>query len=123
MEEFAAPEQDLVRDDIHIQSNYRLTEALCESEKRMRRRVELLSEVIFQTNADLTISFLNRAWTNTFGYDVQASLGAGLRDFVAAEDQALLGPRLAAPATAGASDRLELRFVHRNGGLVWMEFS
>ena len=123
MEELTGLEPGLVRNDIHIQATYRLTEALCESEKRMRRRVELLSEVIFETSADLTISFLNRAWTNTLGYEVPGSLGVRLLDYVVPDDHPLLQRHLAAAGGSGFNERLEIRFLHRSGALVWMELS
>ena len=34
--------------DLHIEATHRLTEALVLSEQRMRRRIDLLSEVVFE---------------------------------------------------------------------------
>ena len=44
------PEEDPIpATDLHVEATYRLTEALVASENRMRRRVDLLSEVVFET--------------------------------------------------------------------------
>mgnify|MGYP003332358985 CR=1 FL=1 len=50
----AAPDRDdsLVGTDIHVQATYRLTEALVDAENRMRRRIDALSEIVFETDAD-----------------------------------------------------------------------
>ena len=45
------PDASLTR-DLHVEATYRLTEALVASENRMRRRVELLSDVVFETDAN-----------------------------------------------------------------------
>ncbi|MFZ2277298.1 MAG: ATP-binding protein [Prosthecobacter sp.] len=76
--------------DIHVEATYRLTEALIESEQRMRRRVECLSEIVFETDGDGRLVFMNKAWTDTLGYSVAASTGTLLRDYVVVDDQPLL---------------------------------
>jgi len=48
--------------DLHVQATYRLTEALVLSEQRMRQRIDLLSEVVFETDAQGRLLFLNKAW-------------------------------------------------------------
>lgn len=83
--------RDLETNDIHVQATHRLTEALLASEKRMRRRIELLSEVVFETGADGTLTFLNPAWTKTLGYGVEESLGTELRGFVEESDWGACG--------------------------------
>jgi hypothetical protein len=51
----------LLATDLHVQATYRLTEALVESENRMRRRIELLSEIVFETDSAGILVFLNSA--------------------------------------------------------------
>ena len=41
-----------LKHDLHVEATYRLTEALAAAENRIRRRVELLAEVVFETNGD-----------------------------------------------------------------------
>ncbi len=120
-------EQSLLNNDIHIQATYRLTEALVASEKKMRRRIELLSEIVFETTPDGCLTFLNPAWKTALDYEPGSSLGAPLASFVVEDDQPLLHQALhhfavRADARTGQS-RPEVRFRRRDGGVVWMELS
>ena len=54
-------------DDIQIAATNRLLEALQESENRMRRRISLLVEIIFELNHDGEIVFSNAAWEKVLG--------------------------------------------------------
>lgn len=56
-------------DDIQIAATNRLFEALQESENRMRRRINLLVEIIFELNNDGEIVFSNTAWQKVLGYN------------------------------------------------------
>ncbi|MFC5457130.1 ATP-binding protein [Prosthecobacter fluviatilis] len=108
--------------DIHVEATYRLTEALIESEKRMRRRVECLSEVVFETDAEGRLVFLNKAWAHTLGHDVSVSLGTLLCDYVVQEDCALLARIVEAGATSVAA-RPAIRMRRADGGILCMEIS
>ena len=68
-DEIEALEDGQVANDLHVQATYLLTEALVASEKKMRRRVELLSEAVFETDADGRLIFFNKAWTDSLGYE------------------------------------------------------
>lgn len=119
--------------DLHVEATYRLTEALVEAEARMRRRVELLAEIVFETDGDGRLVFLNDAWRSSLGFEPDACLGRSLRDFVVPEDwplcaQALATERVAAPELRpairirradGASSMLEMSVAHiATGGVV-----
>ena len=56
--------------DIQVAATSRLFEALQESEGRMRRRINLLVEIIFELNDDGEIVFANAAWEKVLGYKV-----------------------------------------------------
>lgn len=120
-------EQSLLKNDIHIQATYRLTEALVASEKKMRRRIELLSEIVFETDSDGRLTFLNPAWTTALSYELGGSLGSLLASFAVEDDQPLLhralrnlGLRADGPRSSG---RPEVRLRRRDGGIVCMELS
>src|ERR1700686_5243241 len=72
--------------DLHVEATYRLTQALVEAEARMRRRVELLAEVLFETDADGRLVSLNGAWRCALGHEPDTCLGQLLEDFVVNED-------------------------------------
>lgn len=78
MDQAGNDDHPLVAGDLHVEATYRLTEALVESEARMRRRVELLTEVVFETDAEVQLVFLNNAWTKTLGHAPEACLGRPL---------------------------------------------
>ncbi|MBP8019385.1 MAG: PAS domain-containing protein, partial [Hylemonella sp.] len=53
--------------DLQVAATHQLLEALVESEGRMRRRLELLSEVVFELDTKGQIVYLNPAWTTLTG--------------------------------------------------------
>ncbi len=108
--------------DIHIEATYRLTEALIESENRMRRRVEFLSEVVFETDGTGKLVFMNKAWTDTLGYAVAASSGSLLSDYVVEDDRPLLAKIIAGGAASHPS-RPAIHMRRSDGGIVCMEIA
>ena len=109
--------------DLHIQATYRLTEALVASEQRMKRRIELLAEVVFETDAAGLLVFLNQAWTSALGHPADGCLGRALREFVLEPDRAGYDRLLAAEPAQGGGVRPRLRFARADGGFAWMELS
>ncbi len=108
--------------DIHVEATYRLTEALIESEQRMRRRVECLSEVVFETDGDGRLVFMNKAWTDTLGYSVPASTGTLLRDYVVVDDQPLLAKIIEGGVSSGPA-RPSIHMRRFDSGVVCMEIA
>ena len=109
--------------DLHVEATYRLTEALAASESQMLRRVQLLSEVVFEIDADGCFVFLNDAWEKAIGAPPATALGHSLREYVLEEDlpiceRALAGHQPATPAT-----RPLLRMRRPDGGVTWVELS
>ena len=109
--------------DLHVEATYRLTEALVESENRMRRRIELLTEVVFETDEEYVIVFLNHAWEKQLGLSVQGSIGCRLIDFVLREDRAGFGELLSNCSEASPSSRQQFRFRRSGGEIAWIEIS
>ncbi|WP_224999560.1 PAS domain S-box protein [Cesiribacter sp. SM1] len=58
-----------------------------QSEERYRSLVDNLTEVIFQTDSQSEISFLNPAWQEITGYSPDESLGMSLTSYLLPEDQ------------------------------------
>ncbi len=123
MQDQDAQAEGLLRNDIHIQATYRLTEALVASEKRMRRRIELLSEVVFETCPDGKLTFLNRAWSHILGHELASSLNVALRDFVVEEDRPLLDRTLTRTSDHFNSDWPQIRLRRADGSILWMELA
>lgn len=108
--------------DLHVEATYRLTEALVEAEARMRRRVELLSEVVFETDAAGCLVFLNGASVHILGHHPEACLGQRLHNFIVEEDWPLLERGMRETQEALSADPL-IRVRQRNGAIAWVEVS
>ncbi len=138
--------------ELEIQSRYRLIEALSAAERKSRQRVEKLQEVVFETDAQGRLLFLNKAWETLLGHPLEASLGQPLTAFVWEEDRAQLARCFncehfehclerdsgeehegtpCPPAHDGAEQCThpgplndgEIRFCHANGTPVWVSLS
>lgn len=110
--------------DLHVEATYRLTEALVLSEQRMRRRIDLLSEVVFETDHQGHLIFLNKAWHKTLGLVASSSLGKPLSEFLVPEDRARLAD-LILQGSADDDQGTPARFrMHRgDSSLAWVEIS
>lgn len=116
-------EERVLATDLHVQATYRLTEALVESENRARRRVELLSEVVFETDAAGLLVFLNSAWTRVLGYMREHCLGKGLTTFVDASDVARVEAMMEAGSNEAERGGPRIRVRRLDGGVAWMELT
>ena len=109
--------------DLQVQATNRLMEALFESEARMRRRINLLSEVVFELDLAGQLVFLNDAWTQSLGMSTAASLGRSLAAFVLPEDCELLEATLASAQASNQPPRALLRFYGAAQSVRWMDMS
>ena len=109
--------------DLQVQATTRLIEALYESEARMCRRINLLSEVVFELDLTGRIVFLNSAWTQSLGLSEASTLGQPLGEFAYPEDRDLLEATLAGAQPSNHAPRALLRFCGAGNMLRWMEMS
>ena len=68
--------------DLHAEATHRLSEALYEAENRTRRRLEMLSEAVFETDEQHRLVYLNAAWDTIIGISGGACIGQHLADYV-----------------------------------------
>ncbi|MGD1849261.1 MAG: ATP-binding protein [Cyanophyceae cyanobacterium] len=108
--------------ELQTQIHYRLIEKLTESEQRYRHLIETLREIIFECDASGNFTLLNRAWTVTLGYPIQSSLGQSPEEFLVPEDRGVWHQAMEIPANVKGLCR-ELRFLHQEGEIVWLELS
>lgn len=96
--------------------------ALRDREQRYRSVVDNLREVIFQTNQNGELIFLNPAWEIMTGFPDKISIGQNLFSFIYPEEGQLLWNKFQ-KIIAGQLDecRQEVRFFTQNGGICWME--
>jgi PAS domain S-box-containing protein len=109
--------------DLHVQATYRLTEALVAAENRARRRVELLSEIVFETDDAGVLVFLNDAWTRALGLSREACTGRPLTEFVIPEDHAVLDEVMRGSVPVAATQRPHVRILRPDGKVSWLEVS
>lgn len=98
-------------------------QALRESEKRYRSVVDNIKEVIFQTDVEGHWTFLNPAWTEITGFDIDASVGHQFLEFVHPDDRerndALFHSLIARKMQYS---RHESRYLTKSGDYRWIEF-
>jgi sigma-B regulation protein RsbU (phosphoserine phosphatase) len=97
-------------------------EALLENEKKYRSVVENLREVIFQTDTDGELTFLNPAWTAITGFSQSASLGKKLVEFIHAEDRQIYQHYFQSLITGSIPEcRYQIRYLTDSNHFGWME--
>ena len=93
-----------------------------ESERRYRVLLENLKEIIFETDHSGRLSFLNPAWQQVTGLEVDASLGRNLLEFLHPEDaNALRVPLGELLEGHHASLRHTARYVRPTSNTGWFE--
>jgi len=115
-------DDDSLRTDLQVRATQRLSEALLEAEHRSWRRVELLSEVIFETAADGGLVYVNGAWRGIFGEEPRDCLGLDIRDYLEPDSRAAF-EALLAPRAGGGSASAELCIQRRDGARRWTTVS
>lgn len=109
----------LGKEELQSQINYRLVEALRESEERYRSLVDNLHEVLFSIDDVGCINYLNPAWYSCMGFTVEESLGKPMTGFVHHEDKAQFKDLL---LVRGLSPMVKLRFLTKDEQIRLMEF-
>jgi len=103
----------------------RLAEAnaqITESEERYRGLVENLSEAIFRTDPDGTVTMLNRAWVEMTGFELSETLDRPFLSFID-PDSGNDGRRQFEALLAGqvSACHYEARYLTRSGEARWIE--
>ncbi|HSK18514.1 MAG TPA: PAS domain S-box protein [Longimicrobiales bacterium] len=92
------------------------------SEARYRSVVDTIQEVIFTTDGNGALTFLNPAWTAVTGYGVDECMGRSVYQFMHPDDRdALLAQLAVALETGDAQLRHEGRWTARDGETRWIE--
>ena len=78
-----------MHDELGIQTQHRLIEALAAAESAARSRLDQLREIVFETDADGRIVFLNAAWERILKHPRDVCLGRALTEFVVDNDRSL----------------------------------
>ena len=97
-------------DELTLQTQYRLVEALAKAERAARLRLENLHEIVFETDTTGRLTFVNQAWQRVLGSPPQTALGRPFGEFIVNEDRVAWAKlaESAAPETT-LSDAITLR--------------
>ena len=99
------------------QANYRLLEALSESESRYQQLISQLNEIVFTIDADGLFTFINPAWQLHTGFTPDETLGQLIYHFIHPEDLPLCNQCL----QNESSSLFEARFFDKQGHILWFE--
>lgn len=92
-------------------------------EDQLSRRIELLPEVVFETDGTGSLVFLNSAWTKCLGHSLEKSLGHPISRFVLGEDRHLCEAAMLGTSSKQSLRRPGIRFCRATGEVVWMRIS
>lgn len=108
--------------DTDITSRKIHEQVLAENERQYRNLVNNLREVVFESDADGKLTFLNSSWERLTGYSIEESIGVPGTHFLADNAIALL-PDIRAKMLQRPEEytTAELQYRHKNGRLVWAE--
>jgi len=82
-----------------------------------------LREIVFQTDRAGRLTFLNQVWTDILGYSRTESLGLSILKFLEPADCDLGADLILGLGIGPRCSTTELRFQHKAGHTVWLEFS
>ncbi len=102
--------------ELHAQVQHRLIEELAATERKLRGLLRSIPEVVVQFDELGRIEFLNRAWTELLGRDVNEAIGHALYEFVVPEDRGALP---VPPAPGEPEVRSTVRFLTHDRHVRW----
>jgi PAS domain S-box-containing protein len=96
--------------------------ALQTSEARNKALVENLKEVVFRTDPQGRWTYLNPAWSEITGYDVQDSLGAPCVQFIHPEDRFSINELYQSLIERSRDEPIRpIRYLTKHGEVRWIE--
>ena len=97
-------------------------QVLRESQAMYRDVVESVNEILFQTDVEGRLTFLNRAWRSITSFDARLSIGQNLLDFVVEDDRGRVGHCLGAIRDGYEEiGQFEFRLRTQSSGPRWVE--
>ncbi|NJN76064.1 MAG: response regulator [Synechococcaceae cyanobacterium RL_1_2] len=96
--------------------------ALRENESKYRSLVDNLNEVIFQTDLEGNITFLNPAWSNISQYSLPQSLNKSFVDFIYPPDREIHQRNFDKIKHGVKGDcRYAVRYIRKDNSIGWIE--
>jgi PAS domain S-box-containing protein len=105
-----------------LRSMKRAQHELAQSESRYRELVENFELIVFQSDLEGDITYVNPAWERITGFSMQETEGKQLIGFVHTDNADELAEILKRDMSGDAeSFRIAFRFLCKSGGLIWLE--
>ena len=105
-----------------IGENDQINETLRVNEREFRTMIDRVSDVIFETNALGSISFVNQSWLGLTGFDKRDTLTKSIFDFIHESDRNTLQTQFNAVLSGEESSRRhEVRIIRKIGGFRMVE--
>ena len=95
--------------------------ALRESERRFQTLADLAPVGIFRTDADGSLTYANRAWTQLAGIGAARGAGTGWLAALHPDDRARVAADWQTAVAQHTRYRGEFRFRHADGTLIWVD--
>ncbi len=97
---------------------------LKESEAKYRSVVEQVNEIIYITDANGKLIFVNRYWTQLTGHKINECIGKPIIDFIYKEDQKKTSDQIISIVfNKKESAKTQARLITKNSGLNWIEIN
>mgnify|MGYP000240467714 CR=1 FL=1 len=94
------------------------------SEKKYRSVINSVHDIIFQADKNLEFTFLNSAWKEITGYQIEDGLGSRIIDYILTEDLPVFNRLLKSLQSQDIqSGTTIIRFKTRNGQFRWVDFN
>jgi len=96
--------------------------ALSASERKYRSVVEGLNEIVFETDLEGHLRFLNPTWSAVLGFSVEESIGRAVASYLDPRDLPLFREKRRAMLDGKADrNRYDVRAVAKDGSTHWVE--
>ena len=107
-----------------ISDRIRDEQVVLDGERRFRRVVESLQEVLFEADSSGLWSYLNPAWTDMTGFSVGESLARSMAEFLSADDEDGNQPEVEVLLRRETQISIQqARCRTRDGGFRWVEIN
>ena len=124
----AAPQHDVIGQvqgfvgvAIDVSEQKRAVDALRKSEQRFQSLASFSPAGIFRTSSSGMCNYVNPAWCRMAGLTQDEAMGLGWRDAVHPLDVDRLTSDWFAALESGEIYRSEIRWLHRDGSIVWVD--
>ncbi len=113
----------LVGTNIDISSRINYKHHIEQKEEEYSTIVNSVHEIIFQIDQNEHFTFLNRAWADITGFEVEECMGTHIRDYIFPDDRKQAFENLPAHGNPNTRENLsfEIRFISASSGSLWFK--